>query len=81
MIRRKTEGYLFILLRIIIIIIVKGSCRVTHVVSQALDRAKPGVEGRKKSPNSRSFKRLVCQNIHLHDTLKNLKLIILTYSF
>ncbi|KAJ6326437.1 hypothetical protein OIU78_013525 [Salix suchowensis] len=25
---------------------------------QALDRAKPGVEGRKKSPNSRSFKRL-----------------------
>lgn len=46
-------------------IIVKGSYRVTHVVSQALDRAKPGVEEKKKSPNSRSFKRLVCYNIHL----------------
>ncbi|KAG6781304.1 hypothetical protein POTOM_014198 [Populus tomentosa] len=37
---------------------VKGSYLVTHVVSQALDRAKPGVEEKKKSPNSRSFKRL-----------------------
>jgi hypothetical protein len=59
MIQRKEEGFFFSF------IIVKGSDRVTHVVSQALDRAKPGVEEKKKSPNSRSFKRLVCYYTHL----------------
>ncbi|KAG6791438.1 hypothetical protein POTOM_000557 [Populus tomentosa] len=38
--------------------IVKGLYRITHVASQALDSAKPGGEEKKKSPNSRSFKRL-----------------------
>jgi hypothetical protein len=47
----------------VLFLIVKGLYRITHVASQALDRAKPGGEEKKKSPNSRSFKRLVCHNI------------------
>jgi hypothetical protein len=47
----------------VLFLIVKGLNRITHVASQALDRAKPGGEEKKKSPNSRSFKRLVCHNI------------------